>query len=156
MLIRIITAALETTPLGAPGIVSISNDSSSATHGWSAGVSFSNAGRYYKYITGAPVDTSAWVDPVTDLSEYEIYATLDSGTTPTGTLTTWLPLDTSREWTLSTATVGGSVTCQLTMQIRWTGNNVVQDSATYTLSATGPTGGGGGGAGGGGGNEEPD
>lgn len=143
MLLRLIAGAIASDePLGAPGTVSISNGSSTGRYGLTAGFIFSSTGDFYKYFNGTPVVTSSWLTPATNMGDYEIRATLNSGTTPdVGTIGTWEALSTTREWTLTSA--GSSVSCELFIEIRWTGNNVVQDSATYTLTATAGTPGGG-------------
>lgn len=67
-------------------------------------------------------------------SSYEARATLQSGTTPSGTLNSWLGLGTNRTWDLTT-TVAGLITCDILIEIRLASSGVVQDSATITLTA---------------------
>lgn len=138
MLIRLITAALASEPLGSGEVVSISDDSSSGTIGRTAGIVFGSNGAYYKYLHDTPVEISKWLTPQTNMGNYEIKATLDSGDTPTGTFDTWEALSSTRSWTLVSSTVSETLTSTVTIEIRWTGNDVVQDTATYTLTATGP------------------
>lgn len=144
MLIKLIAAALDE-PLGAPGVVSISDDESNGRNGVPAGISFGSDGSYARYRFGVPIHSSYWVTPQTNMGDYEIRATLSSGDTPVGTLNSWTSLATTQEWTLTEGTLDATSTCDLLIEIRWTGNNVVQDTATYTLTANNPTGGGGGG-----------
>ena len=68
---------------------------------------------------------------------FEIRATLQSGTTPTtGALDTWEIINGQRTWTL--ATVGGSLlTSVLTIEIRDVITQVIQGSNTWTLTADG-------------------
>jgi hypothetical protein len=143
MLIRLVAGAIASDePLGAPGTVSISDKTSTGPSGLTAGIGFSNTGGFIKYFYGTPVQISDWLTPATNMGDYEVRATLNSGDTPdVGTIGSWEALSTTREWTLA-ATVS-TLECELLIEIRWTGNNVVQDSATYTLSATAGTPGGG-------------
>ena len=69
-------------------------------------------------------------------ADYEIRATLLSGTTPTsGTLGTWLSLSSNRSWSMVRSTDGTS-SCSLTIEIRDTATSTVQGTATWSLSAT--------------------
>lgn len=137
MLIRMIAAALTDDPLGAPGIVSFDPFTSTGNGGNIAGVVFKNDGLYSIYRHGVPIDNTFWLSPVENVGDYEIYATLLSGDTPTGTLGAWTSLATSQEYTLQETTPSSTQTCQLQIEIRWTGNNVVQDTATYTITSNG-------------------
>lgn len=142
---------------GAPAVVSISDDSSTASFGLTTGIIFNNAGAFSKYAHGVPIEISKWLTPQTNMGEFEIKATLESGDSPdTGTIGSWETLDTTREWTLTSSTPTDPallLSAYLKIEIRWTGNNVVQDTAYYLLSSTSlPATGGGGGPGGGGGN----
>lgn len=82
-----------------------------------------------QWLLGAP-----WATTTAD--DYEIRATLISGTTPTGSaLGTWLPLGTAvQEWTLSTAAQGPVYTCRLLLEVRVAASGAVQDSGYYDLS----------------------
>lgn len=139
MLIRMAAAALASGALGAPNNITISDDSSTGASGKTAGITFYNTGTYAKYINNVPIVQSNWITPQSNFSQYEIRATLSSGDTPSGTLATWIALTTSRTWALQTSVVDETLTCNLLIEIRWTGNNVVQDSATYTITAVGPS-----------------
>lgn len=143
MLIRLVAGAIASDePLGAPGTVSISDKTSTGPNGLTAGIGFSNTGGFIKYFYGTPVQISDWLTPATNMGDYEVRATLNSGDTPdVGTIGSWEALSITREWTLTAPAV--DLECELFIEIRWTGNNVVQDSATYTLSATAGTPGGG-------------
>lgn len=67
-------------------------------------------------------------------SNYEIKATLISGTAPTGTLGSWSSLGTTRTWALSQGIVGDT-TCTLSIEIRNAVSLSVVDTATVTLFA---------------------
>ncbi len=145
MLVRLLAAALTNAPLGSPGVVSISDDESNGRNGDPAGIVFSSDGSYSRYRFGVPIHDSYWVTPQENMGDYEIRATLSSGDTPVGTIGSWTALSTMQEWTLTEDTLDDTDTCTLFIEIRWTGDNVVRDSATYILTANNPTGGGGGG-----------
>lgn len=65
------------------------------------------------------------------VADYEARATKVSGTTPSGTLSTWLALSSDRTWSLSSA--AGWYTCVLTVEIRRASTSEVLDTATITL-----------------------
>lgn len=72
----------------------------------------------------------------TDGDDYEVRFTKNSGTTPSGSsLNTWLALSATRSVTLSRSSIGSS-TCNLTVEIRDVATQTVQDSGTYTITAT--------------------
>ena len=137
MFLRLIAAAMSDS-LGAPSQVSISNATSTANNGNTAGIIFASNGAFYRYLSGVPIEVSKWLTPQTDMSDYEIRATLSGGDTPSGTFDTWQSLGTTRSWELATGIPEEFVVASVLIEIRWTGNNVVQDSATYSLSASGP------------------
>jgi len=137
MILFLIAAAMSGA-LGAPSQVSISDAVSTANNGNTAGIIFASSGAFYRYLHGVPIEVSKWLAPQTDMGDYEIRATLVSGDTPSGTFDTWQTLDTTRSWELATGTPEEFVIASVLIEIRWTGNNVVQDSATYSLSANGP------------------
>ena len=75
-----------------------------------------------------------WTDTETGL--FECRFELVSGDTPTGTLDTWLALDTTREVSLSAPTVDDVKNCVVRVKVRLTSSGVVQDSALITMQAT--------------------
>jgi hypothetical protein len=69
-------------------------------------------------------------------SDAEVRATLNSGSTPSGSaLSTWLNLGTTRNWYV-TRSANGTTTCNLTVEIRDASTLTVLDSATIVLTAT--------------------
>ena len=69
-------------------------------------------------------------------SNYEVRATVSSGSLTTGTTGSWLSCGSTRTWAISNSARDNSTeTCVLTIQIRLASTGVVQDSATVTLSA---------------------
>ena len=122
-------------PLGAPSVVDISDASSTGTGGNGAGVIFSSTGSFYKYFHGVPIELSQWLSPAVNMDQYEIYATQLSGSgSPSGTFGAWTSLATTQEYLLVSG--GGTETAVVQIEIRWTGNNEVQGTATYSLSST--------------------
>tara|TARA_R110002060_G_scaffold66407_1_gene75228 strand:- start:255 stop:821 length:567 start_codon:yes stop_codon:yes gene_type:complete len=79
-------------------------------------------------------DIGNWIDPKSAApGSYQIRATLNSGTSPSGSAVgSWMALTSTRSWILSSS-AGQSKTCNLTIQIRVGG--VIQDSATVVLTA---------------------
>lgn len=79
-------------------------------------------------------DAGDWISP-TGLAPgtYECRATLQSGTSPSGTLNTWLALTSNRSWSLTRTTVG-TVSCVILVEIRL--GSTVLASANITLEAT--------------------
>lgn len=81
-----------------------------------------------------------WYTPTTTGigSSYSIRATLDSGDTPSGTLGSWLTLNTNRTWSFSVSTppIVEIKSCSLTIEIALTSDtSTVLSSGTYTIYA---------------------
>ena len=70
-------------------------------------------------------------------SDYEVRATLTSGTTPTaGTMGSWLNCGTDRTWSNTDNTANGvSVTSTMLIEIRDVATSTVQDNASVTVEA---------------------
>ena len=80
-------------------------------------------------------DIGDWIDPKASApSDYEVRATLNSGTLTSGTTGSWLALTSNRSWTLTQATVGAADPVDLTIEIR-KGSGATLASATVTLDA---------------------
>ena len=80
-------------------------------------------------------DIGDWIDPKASApSDYEVQATLNSGTLTSGTTGSWLALTSNRSWTLTRATVGAADQVNLTIEIR-KGSGATLASATVTLDA---------------------
>lgn len=67
-------------------------------------------------------------------ADYEVRATLISGTVSSGTTGAWQSLATTRQWSRNRTTIGSS-SCALTIEIRRAVDSVVVTTATITLSA---------------------
>lgn len=84
---------------------------------------------------GGSIDAGDWIDPKANApSDYEVRATLNSGTLSSGTTGSWLALTSNRSWTLTRVTVGAANQVQLTIEIR-KGSGAALASATVTLDA---------------------
>lgn len=137
-MLQLVAAALSG-PLGAPNVITLNDTTSTGLRSRTAGVIVGNAGYFYSYTNNTPVVVYNWIYPLTNMSEYEVRATLSSGDpVTTGTMDTWQALSTSRSWTLSSDVEEEELSSEILLEIRWTGSGVVQDSATITLIATGP------------------
>ena len=80
-------------------------------------------------------DIGDWINPKAAApSDYEVRATLNSGTLSSGTTGSWLALSTTRAWTLTRFVVGAADPVELTIEIR-KGSGSVLDSTTVTLDA---------------------
>lgn len=67
--------------------------------------------------------------------DYEVRATLLSGTTPSGSaIGTWLTTSSDRTWSVSSV-VGGAVFSTLLIELRDIATNTIQASATFTIQA---------------------
>ena len=85
--------------------------------------SVGNAGTY----------TTDWIDPTSAAPDnYEIRATISSGTMTSGTFGSWLALTSNRTWSKTQFTVGSS-SAQVLFEIR-KGSGSVLDSGTITFN----------------------
>lgn len=66
---------------------------------------------------------------------YQIRATQTLGSVSSGTVNTWLSMDTLRRWTVDQSGIG-STSCILLIEIRRASDSTLLDSASYTLTAT--------------------
>jgi len=93
-----------------------------------------NDGTIQREINGVVTGLGDWLVPGVNASNYEVFATLDSGSLTTGTTGSWLNLGTSRVWSLTNSSFGPQTT-QITVQIRRTGTATILASATITFNA---------------------
>lgn len=81
-------------------------------------------------------DSGDWITPKAAAgAAYECRATVVSGTFTSGTFGSWLPLSSTRSWSLLRSTIGTS-TASMTLEIRRASDGVVLDSATISFTAT--------------------
>ena len=77
--------------------------------------------------------TTDWIDPTSAApDDYEIRATISSGTMTSGTFGSWLALTSNRTWSKTQFTVGSS-SAQVLFEIR-KGSGSVLDSGTITFN----------------------
>jgi hypothetical protein len=96
----------------------------------SATYSLNSAGTYSSTGEAGGV----WISPQVGMDQFEVRATLNSGTLTSGTVGAWLSLGTTRSWNNTSSTVPGQ-SANLTVQIRRIGDTAVLASATVTVTA---------------------
>lgn len=87
------------------------------------------------YVTSTGNSSQQWAFPTSAASNFEVYATLASGSVTSGTFNTWLSLGTSRDWTCLQTSVG-TESAQISLQVRKIGTTTVLDTWTVDLDAT--------------------
>lgn len=116
------------------------NVDSSASGSATAGYEISSDG---KVRNQALTILESWLSGGGSPSDYEVRATLTSGTIDNGTLNTWVNGSVGSAWTKTNGSRNGSTkTAIIFVEIRLASSHVVQDSATITLSAESLGGGG--------------
>lgn len=87
--------------------------------------------------TNTIVDRGDWITPKINMANYEVRASIVSGSVTSGTTGSWLSLASTRTWTVERSGIGaGTTTCVLTIEIRRASDGTVMDSATVTMQAT--------------------
>ncbi len=102
-----------------------------------AGWRFNPDGTVDRDMNGWTSGVHNWGTPTggTPGSDYQIKATLNSGTSPDGdAVGSWLALSSARTWT-HTRNADGIDECTLTIEIRDTATSTVQDTGTYYIKA---------------------
>ncbi len=84
--------------------------------------------------TGDTGGSYAWISGGSPAS-YEVRAMATSGSVSTGTVGSWLPLSTTRSWSVERTTVG-SKTVVLTVEIGLLGTSTALETASISMSAT--------------------
>lgn len=108
-----------------------SGTSSPATAGYrvnSDGFDYENVQNVYSVLT-------QWVTPASAGGNYEVFATVTSGSLTTGTTGSWLATSTNPTWTRSNGSVGTTQAVTMTMQVRATGTTTVLDTWTVYIEA---------------------
>lgn len=100
----------------------------------SAGYELNADGIAYEGVNGSYSAISGEWLLAGSASDFEVRATLNSGTTPSGTLGSWVALSTTRTWELS-APSGQVRSCELTVEIRRASDSTVVATATITIDA---------------------
>lgn len=123
---------------GATYTVGINNETISKvnTDGTAATASFTfRTDRTVRDQDNAVLD-SAWVSSGATVGNYSIRVTVTSGSTPTGTVGSWLALSSNRTWSLTDAAgAAGTKSSTLKVEIKDNASGVILDTATYTMTA---------------------
>jgi hypothetical protein len=101
----------------------------------SAGYQINTNGFDYQRINGVDTALSQWVTPSSAGGNYEVFATVVSGSVSSGTTGSWVATSGSPLWTRVAAIVGTINTVVLSMQVRATGTGTVLDTWSVTLEA---------------------
>jgi hypothetical protein len=101
----------------------------------SAGYQINTNGFDYQRINGVDTLLSQWVTPTSAGGNYEVFATVTSGSVSSGTTGSWVATSGSPLWTRVAAVVGTINIVSLSMQVRATGTGTVLDTWTVTLEA---------------------
>lgn len=93
-----------------------------------------NAGLIQSLNTGGTTELGAWISDTSLAGNYEVRATLVSGTLSGGTVGSYEVLSSTRTWFV-TRSGSGSKECTFTVEIRKTGTGTVLDSSNVTITA---------------------
>lgn len=105
-----------------------------------AGIRFKTTGAEQSINNGSTIGLGNWVNPTTTAIQWEIRATLDSGSTPTtGTLGVWQDFSVDRTWTV-VANVDETITSSLTFEFRKVGGTLPEFTITGTVLSAESTG----------------
>lgn len=98
-------------------------------------VEFNTDGTQYRQEgSAAKASMGSWLKTGV-VGDYQIRATLTSGTSPSGTVGSWLALSSTQTWSVS-APSGTQVVTELLFEIRDAATSAVLDSATVILDST--------------------
>lgn len=100
----------------------------------STGYRLTSGGQADGLVNVAWSNLGQWCTPTSAASNYEVLATVVTGSLSSGTTGSWLALSSTQTWT-RTASVGTSQLCSFTVQIRKIGTSTVLGSATIDLEA---------------------
>lgn len=99
-----------------------------------AGYQIKTDGFDYEGVNGAFSAIAQWVTPTSAASNYEVFATVTSGSLTSGTTGSWVAVSSNPTWTRNRTSVG-LVTAIMSMQIREIGTTTVLDTWTVQLDA---------------------
>jgi len=101
----------------------------------SAGYRINTNGFVYEVVNGVDTSLGQWVTPSSAGGNYEVFATLTSGTLSSGTTGSWVATSGTPLWT-RVAVISGTINIvELVMDVRATGTGTVLDSWSVTLEA---------------------
>jgi hypothetical protein len=101
----------------------------------SAGYRINTNGFVYEVVNGVDTSLGQWVTPSSAGGNYEVFATVTSGSVSSGTTGSWVATSGSPLWT-RVAVISGTINIvELVMDVRATGTGTVLDSWSVTLEA---------------------
>jgi len=101
----------------------------------SAGYRIDVNGFVYQVVNGVDTSLGQWVTPTSAGGNYEVFATVTSGSVSSGTTGSWVATSGSPLWT-RVAVISGTINIvELVMDVRATGTGTVLDSWSVTLEA---------------------
>ena len=106
----------------------------SGASGVSAGYRINPSAFDYQSVNGTFTALSQWVTPSSASGDYEVFASLTSGSVSSGTIGSWVATSGNPLWVRSQPTVGTSIAV-LAMQVRKVGTGTVLDTWSVTLEA---------------------
>lgn len=101
----------------------------------SAGYRINTNGFVYQVVNGVDTSLGQWVTPSSAGGNYEVFATLVSGTLSSGTTGSWVATSGTPLWTRVAAISGTINTVELVMDVRATGTGTILDTWSVTLEA---------------------
>lgn len=91
-------------------------------------------GFVYQVVNGVSTALYQWASPTSIGGNYEVFATVTSGSVSSGTTGSWVATSTSPLWTRARPTPGTSIV-ELSMQVRPVGSGTIPPTWTVTLEA---------------------
>ena len=103
----------------------------------SAAIRMGSSGLQSSFVNNSQSIDGAWVTPTTSADNWEVRATVISGSTPTGaSVGSWLALTSDRTWTITASVEGTTVTGTIQLEFRRASDLVVDpNTPTFTLTA---------------------
>jgi hypothetical protein len=101
----------------------------------SAGYRINTNGFVYQVVNGTDTSLGQWVTPSSAGGNYEVYASLVSGTLSSGTTGSWVATSGSPLWTRVAAIAGTLNIVELVMDVRATGTGTILDTWSVQLEA---------------------
>ena len=101
----------------------------------SAGYRINTNGFVYQVVNGTDTSLGQWVTPSSAGGNYEVYASLVSGTLSSGTTGSWVATSGSPLWTRVAAISGTLNIVELVMDVRATGTGTILDTWSIQLEA---------------------
>jgi hypothetical protein len=101
----------------------------------SAGYRINTNGFVYQVVNGVDTSLGQWVTPSSAGGNYEVFATLVSGTLSSGTTGSWVATSGTPLWTRVAAISGTLNIVELVMDVRATGTGTILDTWSVQLEA---------------------